>query len=88
MAFKETFGGGISFDSSLNGCYKWSIQSEKDVRSFIEYAKKHQFRSHKVKRFFLVPEYYRLKKLSSFRPESLYNNAWLKFDSKWMQMKL
>ena len=37
--FVNIFGGSIYFDKSQNGYYKWQVQSEANLQSFIYYIK-------------------------------------------------
>lgn len=80
--FTLFFKGSIYFDQSQNGYYAWSIQSRDDVLEATEYFKIH-CKSYKSKRFFLVNEYFALRDLSAFSPESSHYPAWIKFYSKW-----
>lgn len=81
--YKNTFGGYIYYDTSKNGFYKWTIQSEKDISLFLEYYQSNLFKSNKSKRFHLIDEYYKLKKVKAYKPESLYNKDWNAFMKKW-----
>lgn len=79
------FGGGISYDKTDHGCYKWSIQSEKDNLKMLSYFKVYPSRTSKQNRLFLVPLFYSLRKLRAYAaPEtSCLFKAWQRFDSKW-----
>jgi len=81
--FKDVFGGGIYFDTSQNGYYNWSVQSREDVLMMLDYFKASTFRSNKSKRFFLIKDYFSLRDLEAFKPESVYHKAWLNFMNKW-----
>lgn len=81
--FKDVFGGGIYFDTSQNGYYNWSVQSREDVLMMLDYFKASTFRSHKSKRFFLIKDYFSLRDLEAFKPDSVYHKAWLNFMNKW-----
>lgn len=81
--FKTVLKGNIYYDSSQNGYYQWSIQSQNDVLNFLEYFKSSTFKSHKSKRFFLIKDYYALYEFKAFKPESVHHKAWLAFLKKW-----
>lgn len=76
------FGGNIYFDASGHGIYVWSVQSRRDVLRVCEYFKKY-CRSHKSKRFYLVDEYFRLRDLKAYKPNSDYYKEWLAFKENW-----
>nr|QYC94409.1 putative LAGLIDADG homing endonuclease [Oedogonium sp. 1_circle_61917] len=83
--FKKVFGGKIDLDKAQNGYYKWSIQSQKDILSMLEYFKKHPSRSSKKQRLHLVPLYYSLKKMKAYKAaenDALFK-AWQIFKKKW-----
>lgn len=86
--FKTVFGGNIYFDSSQNGYYQWSIQSEIDILKFFEYFKSSTFKSHKSKRFFLIKDYYTLLDLKAYQAENVHHKAWLAFTNKWEKLKI
>lgn len=83
--FMINFGGNIYFDKAQNGYYKWSIQSEKNIATFVEYTKICQLKSIKGNRLFLIKQYYRLLKLKAHKaPEgTVLHKAWLNFNQKW-----
>jgi len=81
--FKYIFGGNIYFDSSQNGYYQWSVQSRADVLKMLDYFKSSTFRSNKSKRFFLIQDYFMLRDLEAFKPNSNHYKAWLDFKNKW-----
>ena len=84
IAYKNTFGGNVYFDKGQNGYYKWSIQSETDIMRFKNYLVKYPCFSNKKYRTFLINEYYKLKNLKAYIPNSSnINKAWIKFDLKW-----
>ena len=80
--FQDIFGGAIYFDSSQNGYYSWSIQSINDVLLHLNYfiANCH---SRKSNRFHLIEDYFYLRDLEAFRPDSPHYGTWLAFMSKW-----
>lgn len=85
MHFMVHFGGNIYFDSSQNGYYKWSVQSEKDIRLVLGYFKTHSSKSIKRNRLFLVNEYYDMLYLKAYKTpvnSVLYKN-WIRFNNKW-----
>ena len=85
MHFMVHFGGNIYFDSSQNGYYKWSVQSEKDIRLVLDYFKIHSSKSIKRNRLFLVNEYYDMLHLKAYKApvnNVLYKN-WISFNNKW-----
>lgn len=83
QCYKDIFGGNIYFDSAQNGYYQWSVQSREDVLNMLDYFKTNNCRSHKAKRFFLIPDYYRLYEIKAFKPESIFHKTWLDFIQKW-----
>lgn len=82
--FLTFFGGAIYFDKAQNGYYKWSVQSEANFSSFLDYSKACPPQSIKRKRLFLVKEYYRLIEIKAHRaPEgTVQQKAWIKFNRK------
>lgn len=81
----KRFGGNISFDKSGYGSFKWTIQSEIDIATFINYIKIVPCRSHKRQRIFLVKQFFDLKRIKAYNSDSstaLYK-AWLTFNKKW-----
>ena len=83
--YKEIFNGNIYFDKAQNGYYKWSIQSEEDIKNFYSYIKKCPSYSIKRKRLFLINEYYNLKsmKVHMANINSAKYKAWNIFLDKW-----
>lgn len=83
--FYNCFGGQVYFDKSQNGYYKWSVQSELGLESFLEYTKTCPPQSVKRNRLFLIKEYYRLTRLKAHKyPEgTILHKAWLNFNKKW-----
>lgn len=67
--YEQVFGGSIYFDSSRNGFYQWSVQSQKDVIRVAEYFKSH-CRSNKSNRFFMIDKYFELREL---KPDNMMN---------------
>ena len=86
--YKDVFGGNIYFDSAKNGYYQWSIQSQEDVLSMLNYFKTHTSRSHKSQRLFLIKDYFTLRHLEAFKAESIHHKAWLDFINKWNKLKI
>jgi len=86
--YKQVFGGYIYFDSSQNGYYHWSIQSREDVLTTLEYFKHSKCRSHKSHRFFLIEEYFYLRDLEAFKPDSIHHKVWQAFIVKWNKLKI
>ena len=87
MHFMTHFGGNVYFDSSQNGYYKWSVQSEKDIKLVLDYFKVHSSKSVKRNRLFLVNEYYSMIHLEASRAPVntvLYKN-WIRFNNKWLR---
>ena len=68
--------------------YKWSIQSQADLLSFLDYIKKHPSRSSKKGRLFLLPRYFELKSEKAYKAdlESLRYKAWTLFQEKWISL--
>ncbi len=83
--FENVFAGKVYFDKGGYGSYKWSIQSEIDINMFLDYIKKYPSISHKNKRLFLIPKYYKLKSLRAYNQElgSVLNKAWLSLIEDW-----
>ena len=83
--FKYCFGGNIYFDKGHNGYYKWSIQSKKDIFSFLDYTKLCTVMSIKNKRLFLIKQYYDLVSLKAHKASegTILNKAWSNFNDKW-----
>lgn len=81
--FKDIFGGSIYFDSAQNGCYHWSVQSRTDVLAMVDYFKTHTMRSHKSHRLHLIYDYYVLRDLQAYKPDSIHNKSWQDFMAKW-----
>jgi hypothetical protein len=77
------FGGQIYFDKGSGGSFKWSIQSRSDVLAMVDYFKRHQPRSHKLKRIRLVQEYFKLRDLEAYEPLSGLFSSWKHFGRKW-----
>jgi hypothetical protein len=80
--FMDIFGGNIYFDSRQNGYYQWSVQSKRDVIRITALLSS-ACRSNKSRRFFLVEEYFNLRDLRAFYPDSIHHKAWLAFIDKW-----
>jgi len=59
--FLNIFGVSIYFDKNVshNGYYKWQVQSETNLQSFLDYVKICPPQSIKINRLFLVKDYYR-----------------------------
>jgi hypothetical protein len=60
----EIFGGEINIDYSTCNSFKWSVSIQKDILNLIEYfslrAKINPSRSYKIKRLYLILDYYEL----------------------------
>ena len=91
IAFKDIFGGNVSFDKGQNGYYKWSIQSKNDIELFKSYLLIYPSYWNKKHRLFLTDKYYELKALRAYSalPENPLSfvlcplaKAWIKFN-KW-----
>ena len=67
LHFKNCLGGDIYFDKSKNGYYKWQIQSQSNINTFLDYTKDCPVQSIKRNRLFLVKEYYRLIDLDAHK---------------------
>jgi hypothetical protein len=85
IGFQTVFSGNIYYDKSCDG-YKWSIQSQADLLSFLDYIKKYPSRSSKKGRLFLLPRYFELKSEKAYQAdlESLRYKAWTLFQEKWI----
>lgn len=79
--YKNVLGGNTYFDKGHNGYYKWTVQSERDVLHITSLFK--ECRSNKSKRFFLIKDYFRLRKLQAYKSDSIHYKAWLNFLNKW-----
>lgn len=88
--YKKYFGGEIYFDNSHNGYYKWSIQSQDLINSFVEYTHICPVQSIKRNRLFLVKEYYRLISLKAYKAlqGTILNKTWNLFNHKWNKTNL
>lgn len=86
--YKTVFGGNIYFDSSQNGYYSWTLQSRENILQMLDYFKVNKCRSHKSQRFYLVEEYFKLRDLSAFKPESPHHKVWKIFIKKWDKLKI
>lgn len=85
LPFQTFFFGNIYHDKATN-CYKWTIQSEADLLSFLDYIKKYPSRSSKKSRLFLLPRFFELKREQAHKAdlESLRYKAWTLFIEKWL----
>lgn len=81
--FNSIFGGGVYFDTSQNGYYKWSVQSRSDILKMLDYFKQCPSRSSKANRLHLVKTYFHLRDLLAFDPYSSLYSAWQNFETKW-----
>ena len=83
--FVNIFGGSIYFDKSQNGYYKWQVQSETNLQSFIDYIKICPPQTIKRNRLFLVKDYYRLVGLKAYKAPkgTKLHKAWMNFNQKW-----
>ena len=83
--FIENFGGNIYFDKGSNGSYKWSIQSETDIKKFASYTKLCPVKSIKRHRVFLIDRYFFLKKIKAYKPNisNILSKTWKIFLTKW-----
>lgn len=83
--FVNVFGGSIYFDKSQNGYYKWQVQSETNLQSFLDYVKICPVQSIKRNRLFLVKDYYRLIGLKAHKAPkgTIMHKAWINFNQKW-----
>ena len=84
VPFLTFFGGAIYFDKAQNGYYKWSVQSEATLASFLDYTKVCSPQSIKRHRLFLVKEYYRLVNIKAYQASenTVLHKAWLNFHNK------
>lgn len=80
--YKHVFGGNIYYDSSQNGYYHWSVQSRADIIRVSEYFKSF-CRSNKSNRFFMLDQYFELRDIKAFKPDSVYHDKWLTFKLEW-----
>jgi ubiquinol-cytochrome c reductase cytochrome b subunit len=83
--FKERFLGSIYYDRSQNGYYSWSTSESAIIQNFIHYTKNSPLHSIKAKRFLLVPQLYKLKRLGAHKSDSTsaLSKSWLEFKDKW-----
>ena len=84
IAFKDIFGGNVSFDKGQNGYYKWSIQWKNDIELLKSYLLIYPSYWNKKHRLLLTDKYYQLKALRAYSalPENPLAKAWIKFN-KW-----
>ena len=77
--------GNIYFSKHGYGHYIWAIQSEKDISFFLNYTKFHPCRTNKIKRFTLIKEFFKLRKIKANNSDisTLSYKAWLKFIKNW-----
>jgi hypothetical protein len=80
--YKDVFGGNIYFDSSQNGYYQWSVQSQADVIRVSEYFKSN-CRSNKSNRFNMVDQYFDLRTMKAFKQDNVNHDKWLIFKKEW-----
>jgi ubiquinol-cytochrome c reductase cytochrome b subunit len=87
--FKRVFRGNIYYDKSSD-TYKWSIQSQFDNLTFLEYIKQNPCRSSKKHLLYLIPRFYELYSLKAYKAQkdSLLFKAWLLFIEKWKERSL
>ena len=82
--FQDLLGGNIYYDRSYNGCYKWSIQSKKDVLNFRDYILKYPSRTSKFNRIMLIILYYKLKDIKAYKETNIIlYKSWNNFVNKW-----
>lgn len=86
--FVDVFGGYIYEDTSQFGCFKWIVQSRSDVLKIRDYFVSGHCRSHKSFRFTLINEYYRLRDMKAYNPDSEYYTIWVAFVKKWNKLKI
>lgn len=80
--YKDVFGGNIYFDSSQNGYYQWSIQSQSDIIRMSTYFKSF-CRSNKSNRFHMVDKYFELRNIKAFKQDNANYDKWLTFKQEW-----
>lgn len=84
IPFQNIFGGFIRFDKASN-TWKWDIYSQNDILNFYYYCRKFSLHSHKKRRIFLIPIFYKLRSAKAYREDSpiLLKKTWLRFEQKW-----
>lgn len=83
VCFQTTFGGTVRLDSRSN-TYKWDIYTEKDIHTFYKYCQKFPLTSHKKKRMFLLPRFYRLRKSGAYKSnDAALQKVWSQFEKDW-----
>lgn len=81
--FQNVFGGTVRLDSRSN-IYKWAIYSEVDIQNFYKYCRKFPLYSHKKKRMFLLPRFYKLRTAGAHRSsDPALQKAWAEFETDW-----
>lgn len=79
--FKTTFGGHINEEKGQS--FKWIVSSRVDIFAFLKYAELGYFKSFKSTKFILFEEFYELRDLRAYRPESEHNARWVIHYAKW-----
>lgn len=62
-------------DSSQNGYYNWSLQSRNEIQIILNYFKKHTLKIHKLHRYHLIKDYFKLRDLQAYKTNSIYYKA-------------
>jgi hypothetical protein len=78
-------GGRIYFDQSRGGHYRWTLESDSEIRDFLLYTKLYPLKSHLRKRLYLINEYYELVRLNAYKTQANPNisKSWIEFNRRW-----
>lgn len=79
------FNGNVYFSKHGYGHHVWMIESEKDIKLFLQYHKLNPSRTQKLKRLILIKEFFALKEINAHKAiiNSATYQAWNKFLNKW-----
>lgn len=81
--YQTVFGGTVRLDSRTN-TYKWDIYSEQAIYNFYQYCQKFPLTSHKKKRMFLLPRFFRLRKAGAHRTsDPALQKVWTQLEQDW-----
>jgi hypothetical protein len=89
LPIKETFGGNVYIDRSINQSFKWYLTNREDILKMVEYFKAYPSRSAKIKRIHLIYRFYELKDLKAHKaqPDSFLAKSLKNFYKKWLNFE-
>jgi hypothetical protein len=89
LPIKETFGGNVYIDRSINQSFKWYLTNREDILKMVEYFKAYPPRSAKIKRIHLIYRFYELKDLKAHKaqPDSFLAKSLTNFYKKWLNFE-